>query len=487
MNFLRDLKDKYNVIPVQVRASGWFLICIIIQKSVSIISTPIFTRLMDAASYGQYSVFCSWMSIFTVVVSLNLYAGVYTQGLIKFDQDRSIFSSSLQFLSLILSLLWCLVYLVLKERINGLLGFTTIQMIAMFILIWTSSAYNFWATEERVCSRYRNLVRLTIVTSTAKLVLGVVFVIGIDDKVSARILSILVVEVICFTPLFFKQVLKGRILFSREYWSYSIRYSLVLIPHYLSQTVLNSADSIMIGRMIGEKEAGIYGLAYSLGMLMMIINTALMQSISPWLYSKIKEKKYTAIPPIAYSSIIFVAVLNVLLILIAPELVHLFAPSEYYDAIWIIPPVAMSAFFIYCYDLFAKFAFYYEKTLLIMIPSCIVAILNIILNFFFIRLFGYMAAGFTTLFCYIFYAIFHYLLMRIICNRYCGGVRVYNVTRIIQVASFFMAVSFIIMFTYKYVVIRYSALLFSLLLVILKRKTLVEKISKILRITKEDR
>ena len=63
----------------------------------------------------------------------------------------------------------------------------------------------------------------------------------------------------------------------------------------------------------------------------------------------------------AYFTMIIIAIVNLLLICFAPEIISLFAPPPYYEAIWIVPPVAMSVFFMFCYDLFAKFAFYYEK------------------------------------------------------------------------------------------------------------------------------
>ena len=43
---LTKLKNKYSSLPVQVRASLWFLITNFMQKAISVISTPIFTRLL---------------------------------------------------------------------------------------------------------------------------------------------------------------------------------------------------------------------------------------------------------------------------------------------------------------------------------------------------------------------------------------------------------------------------------------------------------
>ena len=61
------------------------------------ITTPIFTRLLTTAEYGQYNVFNSWYGIATIIISLYLSGGVHQQGLVKFDKDRAVFSSSMKY------------------------------------------------------------------------------------------------------------------------------------------------------------------------------------------------------------------------------------------------------------------------------------------------------------------------------------------------------------------------------------------------------
>ena len=112
------LRKKYRSMPVQVKASLWFLICSFLQKGISTVSTPIFTRLLSTAEYGQYNVFNSWLGIITIFVTLNLSAGVYTQGLVKFDKDNKILSSSLQGLTLFSVVVWTVVYLLFRNFWN---------------------------------------------------------------------------------------------------------------------------------------------------------------------------------------------------------------------------------------------------------------------------------------------------------------------------------------------------------------------------------
>lgn len=448
------------------------------------ISTPIFTRLLNTSEFGQYNIFNSWLGIITVFVGMNLAYGVFTQGLVKFENETREFSSTIQGLSTVLVISWTLIYLIFHDFFNALFKLTSIQMLAMLIMIWTTSVFNFWASYQRVKYKYKSLVIITLLVSLGKPLVGVLLVINANDKVTARILGLVLVELIGYTGLYVSQLFKGNRFYSSKYWKYALIYNLPLIPHYLSQIVLNSSDRIMIGNMVGDSEAGIYSLAYSLSSMMILFNTALMQTMSPWIYKKIKEKKIKDIESIGYLSLVIIASVNLCLIAFAPEAVAIFAPKTYHDAIWIIPPVAMSAYYMYSYDLFAKFAFYYEKTKLIMGASVIGAILNIVLNYICIKIFGYIAAGYTTLVCYMVYSVAHYILMNKICNRYCHGVIPYSTKRILTITSPFMLIGFALLFTYSYPLIRYSFICFGLITCLIKRNQFMKIWIKLITLKK---
>lgn len=475
---------KYRSLPMQVRASFWVLICSFLQRGISMITTPIFTRLLTTAEYGQYNVFNSWYGIISIIVSLNLWAGVHAQGLVKFDKERAVFSSSLQGLTTVLVLAWSGIYFIFRDFWNGIFSLTTVQMSALLIMVWTSASFCFWTNEQRVEYKYRALVIITLLVSLLKPLLGILLVTHAEDKVTARILGLALVEVVCFTGLFAVQMKRGKVFFSSRFWKYAILFNLPLIPHYLSQTVLNNADRIMIQNMVGDSEAGIYSLAYSVSSIMVLFNSALSQTIGPWLYQKIKDHKAEDMAPVGYTTLIIIAAVNLLLIILGPEVVAIFAPSSYYDAIWVIPPVAMGTVFLYSYDLFAKFAFYHEKTVFVMIISVIGAALNILLNFIFINIFGYIAAGYTTLVCYMIYAVGHYIYMRYICRKYNGGVYPYDTKVLILMAIVFMGIGFLMLGTYKLPIVRYSIITIMFLLCIAFRKKIASSVKEILQLKK---
>ena len=460
---MNKLLRKYKSFPVQVKASFWFLICSFLQKGISMIVTPIFTRIMNTSEYGQFGVFNSWYGIISVFVSLNLFYGVHVQGIVKFKDEKKVFTSSLQGLTTVLITIWTIIYLAFHNFWNQLLSLTTIQMLGMMIIIWATAVFTFWANEQRAIFSYRMLVAISIIVAICKPVLGIILVVISEDKVTARIMGWVIIELLAYTWIYIYQFKKGKVFFS------------------------NSADRIMIERMIGSSESGIYNLAYSISLIMVLFNTALAQTITPWMYQKIHEKRNQDISPIGYITLIMIAIVNLCLILLAPEVIAFFAPEPYHAAVWVVPPVAMSVFFMYSFDLFARFAFYYEKTKIIMIASVSGALLNIFLNFIFIRIYGYIAAGYTTLLCFMVYSLVHYIFMRKVCRDCCEGVYPFETKTIIGITIPFVVLGFILMITYNYPLIRYGLVVIAIFVAILKRKKITCIIKDILSLKKQNK
>ena len=164
--------------------------------------------------------------------------------------------------------------------------------------------------------------------------------------------------------------------------------------------------------------------------------------------------------------------------LFAPELVWLLGSNKYSDSMWVVPPVSCSVFFTFLYSLFSNVELYYEKSKNIMIASTGAAIGNIVLNYIFISLFGYISAAYTTLACYILLSILHYSFMIKICKEQQIKEPIYNVKLILALSAFLViySVGVTILFD-KPVWIRYGLAIVILLVLVLNRKFLMEKLA----------
>lgn len=473
MNGIKKFINKYKGMPVRVRASLWFVVCGFLQRGISTLTTPIFTRLLTTEEYGLYSAFTSWLDIITIFATLRLGFGVYMQGLVKYEDDKDNFSSSL----LSLATLWWgisfVIYLVFCDFWNRIFGLGTLEMVCMFLMMISTVGFNFWAVRKRVEVDYVPLVRLTILVSLLKPVLGIMAVCMFpDNKVTARIVSLAIVELVCYIGLYFATISKGRH-FDRKYWKHALKFNIPLIPHFLSQTILSQSDRIMIKTLVGEGATGIYSLAYNISMIMSIINTSIQNTLSPWIYKKIRDKEHDQIGKVSYMVLSVVALANFMLIAVAPEVLVIFAPESYHEAVYVIPPVAMGNFFIFMYSLFANFETYLAKTVYMMTASVTGAVLNLVLNYIFIPKFGYMAAAYTTLFCYIVYTALHYYFMRKVCRKLLDDIKVYDMRIILGITVIFMVLGQLMTGLYDKIILRYVIIVVLMLVMIWKRKYII--------------
>lgn len=213
---------------------------------------------------------------------------------------------------------------------------------------------------------------------------------------------------------------------------------------------------------------------------MQMVNEALNKTMSPWLYQKIREKKYQAVSKVVYPSLLLIACANLVLIAVAPEAVAIFAPEEYYEAIYVIPPVAMSVYANYLYLCFAPFEFYFEKRVWTTVGTLTSASTNVLLNYVFIKIFGYQAAGYTTLICYLLNSLMHYYFMRKVCRACLGDIRPYNPKVLLAISGGFMGVGFLYVPAYQNRIVRYLLTLGLAVIVISQWKKAVAMLNAVL-------
>lgn len=472
---LGKLKKYYQNLHEPVKASLWFLICGFLQKGISMLTTPIFTRIMTDAEYGRFSVYNSWLSILQIVVSLNLAAGVYTRGLVKNEEDQDRFSSSMLGLSTTCILIWSVVYFLFRNAINQWLELNTVLMVAMLLEIWSHAAYQFWSNRERVNYKYKKLVVLTLIYVILRPLLGVLCVLQVDTQhqVEARVLTTVLVNLILFTVLYIAISKKGKQFYNKEYWLYALKFNIPLLPHYLSQMVLNQSDRLMINSICGPTETAYYSVAYTLAMVLLILNNSVSGTMNPWIYKAIKNNETHKIGKVSYGVLGLIALLNMIVVLMAPELLGILAPDSYMAAVWVVPPVTVSVYFTFLYNLFATFEYYYEKTYYVTIATVAGAVLNIVLNAVFIPKFGFVAAGYTTLVCYILYAMAHYFFMKKVTKEQMNGAVIYDARIIIGIGAALVMGAAVIMLFYTKPLIRYGLLAAVLIGMVLKRKALL--------------
>ncbi len=473
MNALSKLKTKYFSLNTGVRAAIWFTICNLLQKGIAMITMPIFTRLLTTEQYGIFTIYQSWYSIVSIIVTLNLAGSVINNGMVKYEGRRNEFISAMQGLSTTVTIVFFVVYLAAMDFFNNLFELSSVFMLAMFAQLLFEPAYLFWAQRQRYEYKYKSLVAITLAVSAASPVLAIIAVISTEYKAEARVLSFALVQICVGLIFYIIQAKRGKKLFVKEFWKFALAFNLPLVPHYLSQIILGQCDRIMIGKIVGNDKAAIYGVAYNLATVITLFINAVNSSFIPSIYKNIKSKSYASIRKTADFLCMFMAGIICIFMLFGPEIITLFAAPEYSEAKWIFPPVAASVFFTYIYTLYINVEFYFEKTKYVMFVSVAGAVLNIALNYVFIQKYGFIAAGYTTVFCYILFAVGHYLLHKLILKQNNIRENVFDSKRILIYSASVLIFMLLTVLLYRFSIARYIIIAVIAIAVLIKHKMVI--------------
>ena len=168
--------------------------------------------------------------------------------------------------------------------------------------------------------------------------------------------------------------------------------------------------------------------------------------------------------------------------MLAPEIVRILATEEYYEAIYLMPPIAAGIFLISLGNLYSNILLYYKKTQYILIATIVAAALNVSLNALLIPIYGYQAAAYTTLAAYIVMAVIEAVVANGVEKKTTGRKKsLYNSKLLLLITVIVILCCLLINVIYGYVQIRWSVILIGLAIVLINRNRILEFVKEVKR------
>lgn len=477
---IKTLLNKYKLLSVTVKATFWFTVCNFLLKGISFITVPIFAAILPTAEYGAMSIYYSYEQIFLIFATLELSIGAYQRGVIKYKDNEKLFTTSVIILGNIITLINLIVFCIFHDWIISFTNISMTILVLMLMYFFVQPAYNAWLTRKRFSYEYKPAVLATLLFSILTTIISLLAVYLIKQTAAIKIITVLIVEII-FCLFFYVKNLRLVLFFKnlnlvKEYWIYCLKFQLPLLFHSLSYLLLSQSDRVMIGSLVNNTKAAIYSVAYNLASAVLIFQQSLNQVFKPWRYQKMESKEYMTIYNTSTTVTLLLGVMICLFVLLAPDVIRLLFREEYYESIWTIPPVSISVFFMYLYSMFSDIESYFYDTKYMAFISVSCAILNIILNYFGIILFGYIACAYTTLITYIIFSLGHYHFMKKSLKKNDVKAKIYDIKKLSIISIIILIYGLIVLILYKYDILRYLALVLISLLIVYKRKYFINVI-----------
>ena len=111
--------------------------------------SPIFAHILTKEEFGQVTIYSSWMGLITIFLTLNLYAGSFQTAMVKFEKERDGYISSVQGISLFLTVLFLVIYLPFRNTFNIVFDLPTGIMLLMIANIFTDYTWSLWSGRQR--------------------------------------------------------------------------------------------------------------------------------------------------------------------------------------------------------------------------------------------------------------------------------------------------------------------------------------------------
>ena len=479
-NLANTALQKYRSFPMAAKASFWFIVCSIIQRGISFLTTPIFTRVMSTEQYGQVTLFNSWINVICIFTTLNLQSGSFNTAQIKFANDRKAYTSSVQGLVFVISGVALVLFALFGKYVTGFMERPVFMMLVMVIQINARFNTSLWMANCRFDFKYKAMTVVILLSCVLGQAASLLWVLNSQEKGYTRLIAVALVEVLFGLGITLYNQIQGKKFFSKQYWKYALGFNLPLVPYYLSQIIFSSSDRIMISNMVSVEKAGIYGLAYTVALLLSFVVTAIRNSYTPWFFKTVKAGDGNAIKRISTLITGAVAVMLMLFVFVAPELLLLMGGDAYMEAVWIIPPLVTGLLFEFFTDPACNVLFYYEKKGSLVTATVGCAVVNIILNYLGIKWLGYFATAYSTLISYILFWVFLYISAAGECRRNDMAPGVYLIPK----AQALMGLACLgiaggCMALYPYVYVRYGVLAALLIVAVCNYKKLLAVVQQI--------
>ena len=268
--------------------------------------------------------------------------------LVRGEYKRDTIVSALQGLSSVWAIGCVLIFLALCFFGVQIPSFSVYLWLIMLLSFVVTQAYDDWMVARRFTYDYKIPCLIMVIIAVMNIVLPLAFVLLARRKGEAYILATILVNAVVGLVFWIYNWRKSHRVIVPAIWKQALLFNLPLLPHFLSLTVLNQSDKIMIESLCEPGQAAIYSVAHTVAAIIQLLMTAVNYSLVPWTYQNLKIRRCREIANRSNAILLAVAVALGVIILFAPEIMLIMAPLEYREAVYIIPRCRSASILIIC-------------------------------------------------------------------------------------------------------------------------------------------
>lgn len=380
----------------------------VLTRLITFLLLPFYTNILKPSDYGLATLVFVFIGFMNIIYNYGLdssFMRFYSED--KDEKSRSKYLSTAIWLSVATSIFFSLIVLAISQTLSASL-LKSDEYKILFVLtsgiIFLDSISHVPFAFLRFREKSKQFINIKIVNVLLTFGLNIYFVAILKKGISGIFISNFIASLVTTIILYLLILPSVRFLFDFKKAKSMVNFGIPFIPAGLSATTMQMIDRYILKNLTDISTVGIYSAGYKLGIFMLLITSAFYYAWQPFFLKM--GKKEESRPIFARVFTYFIAITSFLWILVSAfihELIHfkLFGFSilgpEYYDCESIIPIILLAYIFQGVYLNFLPGIYFEKKTKYITIFCGLGALVNVLLNFILIPLFGILGAAFATL------------------------------------------------------------------------------------------
>ena len=452
--------SKVKISPKVVFKSGmWYVISTFLFRAIAFLTTPVIARVLTKTEYGNFNNIRSWVGFIGIATSCDMETSIIRAKL-DYEEDLDSYAFSVMALQTMFTVALFAIFMIFRDPISTFTKIDAKYFPIIFARLLFIQCFLVFVTTERANYKYKVYSITTGVMIASYSIFSVILVLHMNNKLDAVVFGNYIPYIIVGAIFAVLVVKRGKNV-KLEYFKYALMFSLPLVPHVLSMIILDSSDRIMITKMQGAEFTALYSLSSIVPNIVVVLLDSMNKAWAPWFLDTMKIDDRKTIRKIGslYFGLFFIITIGVLLL--TPEAVYILGGKKYLAGISVAPPLIAGTVFQFVYSMYVQIEFYEKKMKTIAIATGIAAVTNVGLNFILIPIFGYAAAGYTTLISYFVLFLLHY---RTICSF--GYKNLFS--RKVLFGGLFISVAMIpfVIWLYNYRAIRYGIIVVYIMILV---------------------
>lgn len=373
----------------------------ILSKSVPFLLLPVLTKYLSPEEYGTLSIFLIFMSLYGAFVGMAIHTNIAKNYYQVTKDELSKIIGNIIFILSVTTLFYFVVTIGIWNQIDEIFSIPTWLLLVVPFLAFIQMINNLNTTilrnEQRAYVYGIFEVFLTVITMAVTISSLVWFGLGWYSQIVGIFVAGVVFCIIGFIYMYKRGYITLK--FDSKNIKSILHISVPLIPHVIGGLIIAASDRLFIENMIGLEAVGLYAVGYSFGMIVMIFTDAFIKAWSPWFYKNLAnptDSKKQKIVKYTYIFIIGLFILATVISVVAEFILPYFVDERFHGAGEFIFWVALGYAVRGVYQIFFPYLVHISKTSFLAVSTLTAALMNLVLNYFLIDMYGAIGAAYAT-------------------------------------------------------------------------------------------